>query len=55
VALLLAKNQRLGIDRMRSLLEQSTEKHDTTRGPYFSVNACAALAQVVRGAICAKT
>ncbi len=32
---------------------QSTERHDTTRGPFLSVNACAALAQLVRGAICA--
>jgi subtilisin family serine protease len=52
VALLLAKNQRLGIDRLTELLQQSTEKHDTTRGPYLSVNACAALARVVQGATC---
>jgi subtilisin family serine protease len=52
VALLLARNQKLGIVRMRALLEQSTEKHDTTRGPFLSVNACAAIAQVVSGAIC---
>jgi subtilisin family serine protease len=52
VALLLARNQKLGVDRLRELLEQSTERHDTTRGPYLSVNACAALAQVVRGAVC---
>ena len=54
VALLLARNQKLGIARMRSLLERSTEKHDTTRGPFLSVNACAALAQVVSGAVCAR-
>lgn len=54
VALLLAKNQKLGIDRMRSLLAQSTERHDTTRGPFLSVNACVALALVVNGATCAK-
>jgi subtilisin family serine protease len=54
VALLLAKNQKLGIDRLRSLLTQSTERHDTTRGPFLSVNACAALALVVTGATCAK-
>ena len=54
VALLLAKNQKLGIDRLRTLLAQSTEKHDTTRGPFLSVNACAALAQVVHGATCAQ-
>ena len=52
VALLLARNQRLGVERLRALLTQSTQRHDTTRGPYFSVNACNALAQVVRGAIC---
>ncbi|HTU67441.1 MAG TPA: S8 family serine peptidase [Steroidobacteraceae bacterium] len=54
VALLLAKDQRLGIDRVRRLLAQSTERHDTTRGPFLSVNACAALALVVRSASCAK-
>jgi Subtilase family len=54
VALLLAKNQKLGVDRLRALLAQSTERHDTTRGPFLSVNACAALAQVVHGAICAQ-
>jgi subtilisin family serine protease len=54
VALLLARNEKLGITRMRELLTQSTENHDTTRGPFRSVNACAALAQVVRGASCAK-
>ena len=54
VALLLARNQKLGITRMRDLLAQSTEKHDTTRGPFLSVNACTAVAQVVRGASCAQ-
>jgi subtilisin family serine protease len=54
VALLLAKDQRLGIDRLQALLQQSTEKHDTTRGPYLSVNACAALARVVQGATCGR-
>lgn len=53
VALLLAKNQKLGIDRLHDLLTRSTERHDTTRGPFLSVNACAALALVVRGASCA--
>jgi subtilisin family serine protease len=52
VALLLARNQRLGVERLRALLTQSTRRHDTTHGPYLSVNACSALAQVVRGAIC---
>ena len=54
VALLLARNQKLGVARLRTLLERSTEKHDTTRGPFRSVNACAALAQVVSGAVCAR-
>jgi subtilisin family serine protease len=53
VALLLARNQKLGVARLRSLLEQSTQRHDTTQGPYLSVNACTALAQVVSGAVCA--
>jgi subtilisin family serine protease len=52
VALLLARNQRLGVTRLRSLLAQSTERHDTTHGPFLSVNACTALAQLVRGARC---
>ena len=54
VALLLARNQKLDSTRMRDVLAQSMEKHDTTRGPFLSVNACAALAQVVRGASCAQ-
>jgi subtilisin family serine protease len=54
VALLLAKNPKLGADRVRALLAQSTERHDTTRGPFMSVNACAALVLVVRGGVCAK-
>ena len=54
VALMLARNQRLSGEKMRALLEQSTERHDTTRGPFMSVNACTALAQLVRGAICAQ-
>ena len=53
VALLLARDQKLGGDRLRTLLAQTTSRHDTTRGPFLSVNACAALAQVVRGAVCA--
>jgi subtilisin family serine protease len=52
VALLLARNQKLGQARLHQLLSQSTVKHDTTRGPYLSVNACTALAQVVAGARC---
>jgi subtilisin family serine protease len=54
VALLLARNQKLGVTRLRELLTQSTEKHHTTRGPFRSVNACAALALLVRGASCAN-
>jgi hypothetical protein len=53
VALLLARDQKLGAVRLRELLRQSTEKHDTTRGPFLSVNACSAVAKVVRGARCA--
>jgi len=52
VALLLARNQKLGIKRLRELLAESTEDHDTTRGPFRSVNACLAVAQIVRGATC---
>jgi hypothetical protein len=52
VALLLAKNDRLGASRLRDLLRQSTIRHDTTRGPYLSVNACTALAKLVRNARC---
>jgi subtilisin family serine protease len=54
VALLLARNQKLGITRIRELLTESTEKHDTTHGQFLSVNACTALVQVVRGASCAN-
>ena len=52
VALLLARNQKLGVDKLRAMLTQSTQKHDTTRGPFLSVNACTAVAQLVRGAVC---
>jgi hypothetical protein len=52
VALLLARNPKLGVDKLRAMLTQSTQKHDTTRGPFLSVNACTAVAQVVRGAVC---
>lgn len=55
VALLLARNGKLGAPRLRELLRQSTVKHDTTRGPYFSVNACTALAAIVRNARCSAT
>jgi subtilisin family serine protease len=53
VALLLAKDQKLSIDRLHQILSQSTERHDTTRGPFLSVNACAALALMMHGATCA--
>ena len=52
VALLLARNQKLGVAKLQELLTQSSVKHDTTRGPFLSVNACGALARVVRGAVC---
>ncbi len=54
VALLLARNQKLGVVRLRELLAQSSMQHDTTRGPYLSVNACAALALLVSGAACPR-
>jgi hypothetical protein len=54
VALLLARNQRLGAARLREMLTQSSRRHDTTHGPYLSVNACAALAMMVRGAACSN-
>jgi subtilisin family serine protease len=54
VALLLAKNGKLGAGRMRELLRESTVRHDSTRGPYLSVNACNALAKVVRNARCSS-
>jgi len=54
VALLLARNQKLGVDKLRAMLAQSTQRHDTTRGPFLSVNACTAVAQVVHGAVCGR-
>ncbi len=54
VALLLARDQKLGVAKLRALLAQTTERQNTTRGPFLSVNACAALAQVVQGAVCAQ-
>ena len=54
VALLLARNQKLGVDKLRAMLAQSTQKHHTTRGPFLSVNACTAVAQLVHGAICGQ-
>jgi hypothetical protein len=52
VALLLARDQKLGVKRLHELLTQTSQTHDTTRGPFLSVNACAALARVVAGAAC---
>lgn len=54
VALLLARNQKLGVEKLRTLLARTTARHDTTHGPYLSVNACAALAQVVPSTVCAR-
>jgi subtilisin family serine protease len=54
VALLLARNQKLGADKLRAMLSQSTQKHDTTRGPFLSVNACTAVVQLVHGAVCGR-
>jgi hypothetical protein len=54
VALLLARNQRLGAERLRAMLTQSTRRHDTTHGPYYSVNACVALTSLVSGSACSN-
>ena len=51
VALLLARNQRLGTAQLRDLLTQSSRQH-ADRGGFSSVNACAALAGIVRGTRC---
>jgi subtilisin family serine protease len=51
VALLLARNQRLGVARLRELLTRTSRQH-TDRGGFSSVNACAALAGIVRGTRC---
>jgi hypothetical protein len=53
-ALLLARNQKLGVEKLRAMLTRSTQKHDTTRGPFLSVNACTAVAQLVSGAVCGR-
>jgi subtilisin family serine protease len=52
VALLLARDPGLGAAKLRELLMQSSRSHDTALGSYLSVNACAALALVVRGTGC---
>jgi hypothetical protein len=54
VALLLARNQKLGIVRLRELLAQSSRQHVSTHGGFESVNACLALAMLVRGAACSR-
>jgi subtilisin family serine protease len=54
VALLLARNQKLGVEKLRAMLTRSTQRHDTTRGPFLSVNACTAVAQLVSGAVCGR-
>ncbi len=51
VALLLARDQRLGSARLQALLTQTSRRH-ADRGGYSSVNACAALAGIVRGTRC---
>jgi len=51
VALLLARNQKLGIPRLRELLTQSS-RTQADRGGAASVNACVALAEIVRGTRC---
>jgi len=43
-----------GVDKLRAMLSQSTQKHDTTRGPFLSVNACTAVVQLVHGAVCGQ-
>jgi subtilisin family serine protease len=54
VALLLARDRKLGVSRLRELLTRTSRSHATVRGPYLSVDACAALAQVVHGAACGR-
>jgi hypothetical protein len=54
VALLLARNQKLAPARLRELLVKSSMAHDSTRGRYLSVNACAALALLVNDAACPR-
>lgn len=53
VALLLQKNRRLTVDKLREILVKSTDQRQTARGLVTSVNACAALSQLVPGASCA--
>ena len=53
VALLLQKNRKLSVEALRTILLKSTDQRQTARGPVTSVNACAALSQLVPGASCA--
>jgi subtilisin family serine protease len=53
VALLLQKNKRLRTDELLAILIKSTDQRQTARGLVTSVNACAALSQLVAGARCA--
>jgi subtilisin family serine protease len=53
VALLLQKNRRLKVDELRAILVKATDQRQTAKGVVTSVNACAALSQLVPGASCA--
>jgi subtilisin family serine protease len=53
VALLLQRNKRLTTAELRNILTKSTDQRQTARGMVTSVNACAALSQLVKGAVCA--
>jgi subtilisin family serine protease len=53
VALLLQKNKRLRSEELLAILLKSTDQRQTARGLVTSVNACAALSQLVAGARCA--
>ena len=53
VALLLQKNKRLRTDELLAILLKSTDQRQTARGLVTSVNACAALSQLIPGARCA--
>jgi subtilisin family serine protease len=53
VALLLQKNRRLKVDELRAILVKATDQRQTAKGLVTSVNACAALSQLVPGASCA--
>jgi subtilisin family serine protease len=53
VALLLQMNRRLTVDKLREILVKSTDQRQTAKGLVTSVNACAALSQLVPGASCA--